>query len=417
MSKRTAKPSAPSALEHWPTSKPIPYARNARKIDARAVSAVAGSIKEFGFKSPILVDAEGVIIAGHTRLQAAQSLGLESVPVIVCRDLSPDQVKAYRLADNRVAEFSEWDAELLKLELGDIDMEMDFAGFDELIAEFGEGEAETMDEGDPDAVPAEVAGEPISQRGEVYELGPHRLMCGDSTSAEDWQAILGDEIADAVMTDPPYGVEYVGGDKCFSRTSFNSGDKVENDESDPVKLRALLDASLGIMFSKCKLGGSIYMAHADTAGVAFRDAMTGAGFKLAACIIWAKSAFVFGRSDYKWQHEPILYGWKEGAAHTWHGPANESTLWDYRRPSPSSKEHPTMKPVELYERMMTNSTAPGEMVLEPFGGSGTTLIAAAKTGRICRAMEIAPRYCDVIRKRWTKFAKENGKDPGSGALE
>jgi DNA modification methylase len=402
---KAATATAPQ-IEQWPTTKPIPYARNARKIDARAVSAVAGSIKEFGFKSPILVDTEGVIIAGHTRLQAAQSLGLETVPVIVCRDLTPDQVKAYRLADNRVAEFSEWDAELLKLELGDIEMEMDFAGFDELVAELGDGEAETMDEGDPDDVPAEAAGEPVSQRGEVYELGPHRLMCGDSTSAEDWQAILGDEIGDSVMTDPPYGVNYVGKTK--------DALPVEND--DPEGLPLLLDGALGCMFDRCKAGGAWYVAAPPgPLHLHFANWLQGKGV-LRACLIWVKDSMVLGHSDYHYQHEPIYYGWKPGAPHREPPDRKQVSVWNVTRPKRSA-EHPTMKPVELYERMMNNSTAPGELVLEPFGGSGTTLIAAAKTGRICRAMEIAPRYCDVIRKRWTKFAKENGKDPGSGALE
>jgi DNA modification methylase len=406
MTSKKSKATTAPQIEQWPTSQPIPYARNARKIDARAVSAVAGSIKEFGFKSPILVDTEGVIIAGHTRLQAAQSLGLESVPVIVCRDLTPDQVKAYRLADNRVAEFSEWDAELLKLELGDIEMEMDFAGFDELVAELGDGEAETMDEGDPDDVPAEAAGEPVSQRGEVYELGPHRLMCGDSTSAEDWQAILGDEIGDSVMTDPPYGVNYVGKTK--------DALPVEND--DPEGLPLLLDGALGCMFDRCKAGGAWYVAAPPgPLHLHFANWLQGKGV-LRACLIWVKDSMVLGHSDYHYQHEPIYYGWKPGAPHREPPDRKQVSVWNVTRPKRSA-EHPTMKPVELYERMMNNSTAPGELVLEPFGGSGTTLIAAAKTGRICRAMEIAPRYCDVIRKRWTKFAKENGKDPGSGALE
>lgn len=181
----------PIQVEQWLTSRPIPYARNPRKISAQAISAVAGSIKEFGFKSPIIVDAEGVIINGHTRLKAAQSLGMDTVPVVVASDLTPAQVQAYRLADNRVAEFSEWDADLLKIELDECPINLDFAAFDDLLKDLSEPEAETMDEGDPDEVPAEAQGEPISQRGEVYELGPHRLMCGDSTSAEDWQALMG----------------------------------------------------------------------------------------------------------------------------------------------------------------------------------------------------------------------------------
>jgi site-specific DNA-methyltransferase (adenine-specific) len=375
-------------IEQWPTDRPIPYARNPRKISAQAISAVAGSIKEFGFKSPIIVDAEGVIINGHTRLKAAQSLGLTVVPVVVASDLTPAQVQAYRLADNRVAEFSEWDADLLKIELDECPIDLGFASFDDLLKDLPDPEPETMDEGDPDAVPEEAHGEPVSQRGEVYELGPHRLMCGDSTSAEDWHAILGDEIGDAVMTDPPYGVNYVGKTK--------DALLVEND--DPEGLPALLDGALGCMFDRCKAGGAWYVAApAGPLSLVFENWMHGKEI-LRQCIVWVKDSMVLGHSDYHYKHEPIYYGWKPGAPHRAPPDRTQVSVWEIARPKRSA-EHPTMKPVELYERMMNNSTAAGELILEPFGGSGTTLIAAAKTGRICRAMEIAPRYCDVIRRR------------------
>ena len=413
-----AKPKTPTTkapqIEQWPVTKPIPYARNPRKISDQAVASVAGSIKEFGFKSPIIVDAEGVIINGHTRLRAAMSLGLTEVPVIVASDLTPAQAQAYRLADNRVAEFSEWDAELLKIELEECPIDLGFADFDGLLDELPQPEAETMDEGDPDEVPAEAQGDPVSQRGEVYELGPHRLMCGDSTSAEDWQAILGDEIGDAVMTDPPYGIDYVGGCSDPRSNNYKKGDMVENDGAEG--LSDLLSGALGCVLSRSKPGAVWYVAAPPgRQHVEFSMWLLKADI-LRQVLIWNKDQMVFGRSDYHYKHEFIYYGWVPGAAHRPPNDRTQVSVWDIKRPR-KSEDHPTMKPVELYERMMNNSTAPGELVLEPFGGSGTTLIAAAKTGRVCRAMEIAPRYCDVIRRRWTKFAKENGKPVGTGGLE
>jgi DNA modification methylase len=401
-------------VEQWDIGRPIPYARNARKIGDTAVSAVAGSIKEFGFRQPIIVDGEGVIIAGHTRLRAAQSLGMTHVPVVVAADLSPEQVKAYRLADNRVSEFTAWDSELLKLELTDLkDFDLTFADFDSVLDELPPPEAETMEAGDADDCP-EVKEEAVSQLGEVYELGPHRLMCGDSTSAEDWQALLGDEVGDAVMTDPPYGIDYVGGCSDPRSPNYKKGDKVENDGSEG--LSELLDGALSIMLSRTKPGGVWYVAApAGRQHVEFSNWLLKADV-LRQVLIWNKDQMVFGRSDYHYKHEFIYYGWKPGAAHQAPPDRTQVSVWEIPRPK-KSVDHPTMKPIALYEKMMLNSTNPGAIVLEPFGGSGTTLIAAAKTGRACRAMEIAPRYCDVIRRRWTKFAKENNVNPGTGALE
>jgi DNA modification methylase len=401
-------------VEEWPIDRPIPYARNPRKISEAAVAAVAGSIREFGFRSPIIVDGQGTVINGHTRLMAARQLGLTTVPVVIAADLTPAQCQAYRLADNRVAEFSEWDGELLRIELDDCEVDLAFAEFGELLKDLPSDESETMDQGDPDEVPSEAAGDPASQRGEVYELGPHRLMCGDSTSAEDWQAILGDEIGDAVMTDPPYGIDYVGGCSDPRSPDYKKGDRVENDGEEG--LSALLHGALGQVLSRSKPGAVWYVAapagrpHVEFSMWLLKEDI------LRQVLIWNKDQMVFGRSDYHYKHEFIYYGWKPGAAHRAPPDRTQVSVWDIKRPR-KSEDHPTMKPVELYERMMNNSTAPGELILEPFGGSGTTLIAAAKTGRICRAMEIAPRYCDVIRRRWTKFARENGKDPGTGALD
>lgn len=268
-----------------------------------------------------------------------------------------------------------------------------------------------------DGKPAAVIGwrpvprKPISQRGEVFELGPHRLMCGDSTNKDDWQMLLGSEIGDAVITDPPYGINYSdprSGD-------YRKGDHIENDDEE--SLPELLRESLGIMLERCKPGACWYVCGPSNGrqAIVFGSWMVENDI-LRQILVWNKDRFVFGRSDYHCKFETIFYGWKPGAAH--HAPADrtQTSVWDCQRPS-KSEEHPTMKPVELMERMINNSTLAKQIVLEPFGGSGTTLIAAARTGRVCRAMEIAPRYCDVIRRRWTKYARENSIDPGTGQLD
>ena len=389
----------------------IPFAANSRTHSDGQVAQIAAAIREFGWTSPLLIQPDRTIIAGHGRLLAARKLGLDSVPCIVLDGLTPAQVRALVIADNKLALNAGWDDALLASELqgiiadGGVDMQSIGFSEDELSALFAV-EKNTMDEGDPDDVPAEAAGEPVSQRGEVYELGSHRLMCGDSTSTEDWQSLLGAEIADAVMTDPPYGVNYKG----------KTADAMEIENDDPEGLPALLDGALGNVLARCKDGGAWYVAApAGPLSLIFENWLFGKGI-LRQCIVWVKDSMVLGHSDYHYKHEPVYYGWKPGAPHRAPPDRTQVSVWEIARPK-RSKEHPTMKPVELYERMMRNSTLPNEIVLEPFGGSGTTLIAAAKTGRVCRAMELAPRYCDVIRRRRTKFAKENNRPAGTGALE
>ena len=408
----------PLCVEWWPIGHCHPYDNNPRKVSLAAISAVAGSIKSFGFKNPILVDESGRIIAGHTRLLAAQELRLKSVPVIRCRDLSPEQVRAFRLADNRVAEYTEWDTDLLKGELAALaDFQMDWAGFDQLMESLVPTDRESGANGatteHADEVPEETS-EIHSRIGSIYELGPHRLFCGDSTIESNWEQLLGKEIGDAVMTDPPYGIDYVGGCSDPRRDNYKSGDRVENDGAE--ELPKLLDGALGQAIKKCKDGGVWYvMAPAGTNHVIFSNWLNMKGI-LHQVLIWNKDRMVFGRSDYHYKHEFIYYGWKPGAAHCEPADRTQVTVWDIARPT-NSDDHPTMKPVELFVHMMKNSTMPGQIILEPFAGSGTTIIAAAMTGRVCRAMEIAPRYCDAIRRRWTKLAAENKIEVGSGALE
>jgi DNA modification methylase len=377
------------------------------------VAQIAASIKEFGFNNPILVDPENGIIAGHGRVMAARKLGLVHAPCVRLGHLNDAQRRAFILADNKLALNAGWDDDLLRLELGRLEEDGFSASLmgwnaDELKAlRLADDADESMDAGDADDCPeVDNTAPAVSQRGEVYELGPHRLMCGDSTNAEDWQCLLGSEIGDAVMTDPPYGVNYVGKTK----------DALPVHNDDPEGLPDLLNGSLSIMLSRCKPGGAWYVAApAGPLFLHFANWMNEHGI-LRQMLIWVKDSMVLGHSDYHYKHEPIFYGWAPGANHQGPPDRTQVSVWDVPRPKKSA-EHPTMKPVALYEKMMLNSTDRGAVILEPFGGSGTTLLAAAKTGRACRAMEIAPNYCDVIRRRWTKFAKENNVDPGTGALE
>jgi site-specific DNA-methyltransferase (adenine-specific) len=411
MSKSTPKkPNTPTQIEWSPIESVTPYARNPRKIGANAVSAVAGSIKEFGFKSPIIVDKDRVIINGHTRLKAAQQLGLKEVPVVVASDLTPEQVRAYRIADNRSAEFSKWDEDFLKVELDDIgDIDLSFCNVDEMLAELAEQSQEEpqeqLTEGDPDAVPAEAQGEPVSQRGEVFELGPHRLMCGDSTSADDWHSLLGGERGDMLFTDPPYGVNYEGG-------GFQNEKKREklNEDDSTVIYDKFLPVVLPLIDGPC------YMWHSSNKSPEVFESLKNNNVDIHACLIWHKTNAKYAAmgAQYKNRHEPMVYFKPKGKTLRWVGASDESTLWEVKRDA-SNTMHPTQKPVELACRAIKNHDA--KIVIDAFAGSGSTLIACAMTSRICRTMEISPRYCDVIRRRWTKFAKENKVNPGTGALE
>jgi hypothetical protein len=383
----------PPRIEQWPINKPIPYARNPRKIDDSAVGAVAGSIAEFGFKSPIIVDVDGVIINGHTRLMAARRLGLDEVPVIVAADLTPEQVRAYRLADNRVAEFSAWDADMLRVELDDIgDVDLDFADFGALLANMDDQDAaDQMNDGDPDDVPAEAAGEPVSQRGEVYELGPHRLMCGDSTSAEDYNALTGGSKCDVLLSDPPYGM-HLDTDYSKMPRGVNVYENVIGDDK-PFDIAPII--SLWGHRSAALWGGGWFYNGLPPGG---------------SWVIWDKMPAHCVAGPQNHFEECWVYPKKKRVMirHLWTG---------YTAKEKGEKRvHPTQKPVKVMTDLIDILGA-FTTCDEPFGGSGTTLIAAAKTGRICRAMEISPRYCDVIRRRWTKFARENGVEPGSGGLD
>ena len=387
-------------IEQWPTAKLLPYARNARTHSDDQVAQIAASIAEFGFTNPILAGSDGIIVAGHGRLAAAQKLGLEIVPVVVLDHLSPTQRRALVIADNRIAENAGWDDAMLRIELEALQLEgfdLDITGFDaDALAELIAGD-EPHNEGqtDEDAVP-EVGEIPISRPGDVWIMGQHRLLCGDSTVAESYARLMQGDMADMVFTDPPYNVNYANSAK----------DKMRG------KDRAILNDNLGDGFydfllaalkptvANCR--GGIYVAMSSSELDVLQAAFRAAGGKWSTFIIWAKNTFTLGRADYQRQYEPILYGWPEGAQRHWCGDRDQGDVWAIKKPQKNDL-HPTMKPVELVERAIRNSSRPGNVVLDPFGGSGTTLIAAEKSGRVARLIELDPKYVDVIVRRWEDF--------------
>lgn len=383
-------------IEHLLVSSLIPYARNSRTHSDEQVAQIAASIREFGFTNPVLIDANGTIIAGHGRVMAAKKLGLDEVPCLRLGHLSQSQIRAYVIADNKLALNAGWDDEMLKAELLTLQEEgfnTDLTGFsdDELNAlltvETVEGET------DPDEVP-EPPVEPITKLGDLWVLGNHRLLCGDSTSIDSVTRLMGGHHANLLLTDPPYNVAYEGGtDEAL--TIMN--DSMDN-ESFAQFLRDVYTTADTVM----KEGAVFYIWHADLEGLNFRKAAFEVGWKVRQCLIWNKNSLVLGRQDYHWKHEPCLYGWKDGAAHYWGSDRTQTTVLDFNKPSRNG-EHPTMKPVELFEYQIKNSSKPLDVVLDLFGGSGTTAIACEKTGRKARLMELDPKYCDVIVKRWEEF--------------
>jgi DNA modification methylase len=378
----------PMLIEQRPIDSIHPYPGNPRQNDG-AVAAVAESLRQFGWRQPIVVDGEGIVICGHTRLAAARKLALTTVPVHVARDLS-----------------SEWDLEKLGIELkaiegSDLDLDLGALGFDqtELAKLLDPGVAAGLT--DPDEVPpVPEAGQTLSQPGDLWELGDHRLLCGDSTEPEQVARLMAGEQADLLLTDPPYNVAYEGG--------TDAAMTIANDDMDDASYRKFLVATLGSSVAVLRPGGAFYCWHADSEGLTVRGACADIGLTVRQCLIWVKSSLVLGRQDYQWRHEPCLYGWKDGAGHTWLSDRSQTTVLEFDKPARNG-EHPTMKPVPLFVYLVRNSCPPGGIVLDPFGGSGTTLIAAEQTGRRARLMEIDPRYADVIVKRWEQFTGKQAR--------
>jgi hypothetical protein len=378
----------------------IPYAKNSRTHSPEQVAQIAASIKEFGFRNPILVDGVG-IIAGHGRLMAAQKLNLDKVPTIDCSDMTESQKKAYIIADNKLAMNAGWDMDFLKLELQDLedaDFDLSLTGFDDkeldAILNVIEGTDGLTDE---DAVP-ETPIEPKTKLGDIYILGNHRLMCGDSTSIDAVEKLLESQKADLLFTDPPYGVSYEGGHNKKKRQGIIA-DTLQGED-----LTDLFYESLSTAVTWLKDGAALYVWYASGKSIETYASLAKLPLKLRAVIQWYKVKSGLGAfmSQYIPNCEPCMYLHKEGCSPSWYGPTNEKTVWELKKES-TNAYHPTQKPVELPERAITNSTKQGDSVLDLFGGSGSTLIACEKIGRLARVMELDPKYCDVIVKRWEDF--------------
>lgn len=392
------------------------YAQNARTHSDEQVNQLVKSITEFGFTNPILIDENSELIAGHGRTMAAKELGLDKLPAIRLKGLSPEKVKALRLADNQLALNSGWDADLLALEieaLNDAGYDLELIGFDdeeldkllneaslveapvrqqyeESEKERSENTAAVYDE-DEDGEIIEPPTAPTAKLGNIWSMGQHRLMCGDSTSAEELTKLMDGHKADLWLTDPPYNIAYEG--------KTEEALTIQNDSMSDDDFRKFLTDCYKAADENMKPGATFYIWHADSEGYNFRGAARDIGCKIRQCLIWNKNTLVLSRQDYHWKHEPCLYGWKDGAAHNWYSDRKQTTILEFNKPQRNG-EHPTMKPVDLFEYQIQNSTTTNNLVLDSFGGSGTTLIACEKTNRRACIMELDPKYCDVIINRW-----------------
>jgi DNA modification methylase len=401
-------------VEQWPVDRLIPYARNARTHSDSQVAQVAGSIAEFGFVNPILVGPDGVIVAGHARLAAARLLKLTDVPVIVLAHLSETQRRALVLADNKLAENAGWDEEMLRVELETLQEDgfnLDLVGFsdEEIEALLRDPEQVAAGNTDEDAAP-EVPETAVTVAGDVWLLGAHRLLCGDSTQVEAVETVLAGGLADMVFTDPPYNVNY--GATMKDKLRGKSHRKIANDNLGDGFEKFLYDACVN-MLTVAK--GAVYICMSSSELHTLQKAFREAGGHWSTFVIWAKNTFTMGRSDYQRQYEPILYGWKEGTDHFWCGARDQGDVWFIKKPV-SNDLHPTMKPVELVERALRNSSKTRDTVLDPFGGSGTTLIACERSGRQARLIEMEPAYCDVIIRRWQEYTGQLATLEADGRL-
>ena len=377
-------------LQLVPISKLVPYINNARTHSPEQIYKLRASLREFGFINPVIIDRDYGVIAGHGRILAAKEEGITEVPCVFADHLTEAQKKAYIIADNRMAMDAGWDEELLRVEIEALEV----ADFNTLLTGFDEDELSKLfdngneTEDDDFDVDTELEKPAVAQLGDVWLLGRHRLVCGDSTKPETFEVLMDGKKANLVITDPPYNVNYEG-----------SAGKIKNDNlADDKFYHFLLNA---FMQTEAAMDddASIYVFHADTEGLNFRRAFADAGFNLSGCCIWKKQSLVLGRSPYQWQHEPVLFGWKKKGKHKWYAGRKETTVWEYDKPRKNG-DHPTMKPVPLLAYPIKNSSMTNSIVLDPFGGSGSTLIACEQTDRICYTVELDEKYCDVIIKRY-----------------
>ena len=394
-------------VESWPVSRLVPYARNPRRND-QAVDRMCAAIREFGFRIPVVAKSDGTVVDGHLRLKAAQKLGLPEVPVALADDLTEAQIKAFRLLANRSAAWAEWDDELLALELQDLQD----VGYDLALTGFDGGELKSLLEDGPatgltdeDAVPAPPAN-PVTKPGDLWTLGAHRLTCGDATVATDVERLLAGERPHLMVTDPPYGVDYdpTWRNEAGVSASKRTGKVANDDRADWRDAWALFP------------GDVVYVWHAAIHSTTVAESLIACGFVIRAQIVWSKSRFALGRGDYHWQHEPCWYAVRTGTRSHWQGARDQSPLWSI---APAGAEdaatvHGTQKPVEAMRRPIVNNSERGDLIYEPFCGSGTTLIAAETVGRRCFALELDPAYCDVIIKRWQQFTWQVAVLDGDG---
>ena len=371
-------------------SKLIPYVNNARTHNTQQINKLRSSLREFGFINPVIIDREFNVIAGHGRIMAAKEEGINEVPCVFVDYLTEAQKKAYIIADNRMAMDAGWDEELLKVEIEALqaeDFDLSLTGFDEkeLAGFFDTSDNAKEDDFDVDT---ELGKPPVTKTGDLWLLGNHRLLCGDSTKEKSYTLLMNGKKANLVVTDPPYNVNYQG-----------TAGKIKNDNMENEKFYQFLFDAFTCMAKAMAEDASIYVFHADTEGLNFRKAFADAGFYLSGTCIWKKQSLVLGRSPYQWQHEPCLFGWKKNGKHQWYSDRKQTTIWEFDKPKKNG-DHPTMKPVPLIAYLIKNSSLSNCIVLDPFGGSGSTLIACEQTNRICHTIELDEKYCDVIVKRY-----------------
>lgn len=373
----------------------IPYVNNARTHSKEQINKLRASIREFGFINPVIIDRDYNVIAGHGRILASQEEGIDKVPCVFVDYLTDAQKKAYIIADNRMALDADWDEELLKIEiesLKDEDFDLSFTGFDEseLLDLFGDDSKGKVEDDNFDLSSA-LEKASFVEKGDVWTVGKHRLMCGDATSKEDVQTLMGDTKGNLILTDPPYGVSF----------KSSAGLTIENDSMKNDEFYNFLLSAFKNMADHLEKGGSAYVFHADTEGLNFRKAFVDSGFHLAGCCIWVKNSLVLGRSDYQWQHEPVLYGFMQNGKHRWYSDRKQTTIWNFDKPKKNSN-HPTSKPLDLLSYPIGNSTQENAVVIDTFGGSGSTLMACEKMNRICYTMELDEKYASVILRRYVE---------------
>lgn len=377
-----------------PISKLVPYVNNARTHSAEQVTKLRSSLREFGFINPVIIDRDYGIIAGHGRVLAAKEEQMTEVPCVFADFLSEAQKKAYILADNRFAQDAGWDEELLRIEIESLqgaDFDVSLTGFEEQeIADLFAGEETTAKDDDFD-LSAALEKAAFVERGDIWTVGRHRLLCGDATNQEDVAKLMEGKKANLVVTDPPYGVSFKSSD----------GLTIQNDSMKNEEFYTFLLSAFQCMTEHLENGGSAYVFHADTEGLNFRKAFIDAGFHLAGVCIWVKNSLVLGRSDYQWQHEPVLFGWKKGGKHSWYSDRSQTTIWNYDKPK-RNKNHPTSKPLDLLGYPICNSSQENAIVLDTFGGSGSTLMACEQLNRICCMMELDEKYASVILRRYVE---------------